>query len=83
MYADVHRFPTRWVQDYRNHRALLECFWNHVNEEESLVFGLNFDPAEVVAFAPENRFTEFSYATEHVGNDAAIDALLSCRAGLL
>ena len=44
---------------------------------------LGFDPVEVVAFAPEDRFTEFSYATEHVGNDAAIDALLACRAALL
>lgn len=43
---------------------------------------LGFDPAEVVAFAPDDRFTEFSYATEHVGDDAAIDALLSCRAAL-
>ncbi len=43
---------------------------------------LGFDPAEVVAFAPEDRFVEFSYATEHVGDDAAIDALLSCRAAL-
>lgn len=42
-----------------------------------------FDPAEVVAFAPEDRFDEFSYATEHVGHDAAISALLSCRGALL
>ena len=42
-----------------------------------------FDPAEVVAFAPEDRFTEFSYATEHVGDDAAIGSLLSMRAALL
>ena len=42
-----------------------------------------FDPIEVVAFAPEDRFTEFSYATEHVGDDAAIGALLSMRAALL
>jgi len=152
-------FKTHWVQDHRNHRALLDCFWNHVRVDESLVFfyakqvplvedvgrrvivgagrvakisplteydydgppdgkirsmlwermvihtirpgfpdgfllpyhealeksdeGLSFDPAEVVAFAPEDRFTEFSFATEHVGNDAAIDALLSCRAALL
>ena len=41
-----------------------------------------FDPAEVVAFAPEDRFTEFSYATEHVGDDAAIGSLLSMRAAL-
>ena len=44
--------------------------------------GEEFDPAEVVAFAPEDRFTEFSYATEHVGDDAAIEALLSMRAAL-
>ena len=45
--------------------------------------GAAFDPAEVVSFAPEDRFTEFSYATEHVGDDAAIEALLSMRAALL
>lgn len=45
--------------------------------------GAAFDPAEVVGFAPEERFTEFSYATEHVGDDAAIEALLSMRAALL
>lgn len=44
--------------------------------------GEEFDPAEVVAFAPEDRFTEFSYATEHVGDDAAIEALLSIRGAL-
>lgn len=153
------KFNTHWVQDHRNHRALLDCFWNHVQPEESLVFfyakqvplvedtgrrvligagrvlrlgplteygydgsphgkirsllwermvihsvrpgfkdgfllpyqealakseeGRAFDPAEVVAFAPEDRFTEFSYATEHVGHDAAIAALLACRAALL
>lgn len=153
------KFNTHWVQDHRNHRALLDCFWGHVQAEESLVFfyakqvplvedtgrrvllgvgrvlkldplieynyegltegrirsllwermvvhsirpgfqdgfllpyheallksddGHNFDPAEVVAFAPEDRFTEFSYATEHVGHDAAIESLLACRASLL
>jgi hypothetical protein len=152
-------FKTKWVQDYRNHGALLKCFWSHVKPETSLVFfyakqvplvedtgrrvligagrvlsigsameyeyheppgdrirsllweqmvvhsirpgfedgflmpyhealeradeGRSFDPAEVVAFAPEDRFVEFSYATEHVGSDAAISALLSCRAVLL
>lgn len=152
-------FKTHWIQDHRNHRALLECFWKHIQLEESLVFfyskqvplvedtgrrilvgvgrvlsvgplteydydgspegkirsllwermlvhsirpgfrdgfllpyhealekaeeGRNFDPAEVVAFAPEDRFTEFSFATEHVGNDAAISALLACRTALL
>lgn len=152
-------FESSWFQDQQNQRDLLECFWNHVRQEESLVFfyakqiplvedtgrrvivgvgrvksigdlieysysgspkgklrsliwermighsirdtfddgfllpyhqaleasedGRNFDPAEVVAFAPENRFVEFSYATEHVGHDAAISALISCRAALL
>ncbi|HEX6901031.1 MAG TPA: ATP-dependent RecD-like DNA helicase [Thermoanaerobaculia bacterium] len=152
------KFQPHWVQDHRNHRALLDCFWKHVQPEDSLVFfyakqvplvedprrvligvgrvvrigplteydyegspegktrsllwermvvhsirkgfedgfllpyhealakcdeGRAFDPTEVVAFAPEERFTEFSYATEHVGNDAAISALLACRAALL
>ena len=152
-------FNTHWVQDYRNHHALLNCFWNHIRLEESLVFfyakqvplaedtgrriligagrvkhigglreydyngspdgkirsllwermvthsirpdfsdgfilpyhqaleasdeGRAFDPNEVVAFAPEDRFIEFSYATEHVGNDAAIESLLACRSALL
>jgi hypothetical protein len=152
-------FETQWFQDHRNHRALLDCFWNHVRKEETLVFfyakqvplvedtgrrvligvgrvhdygdlteykyngspdgkirsllwermvhhtirpdfkdgfllpyqealeksdeGRKFDPAEVVAFAPEDRFTEFSFATEHVSNDAAISALLACRSALL
>ncbi len=152
-------FDTNWIQDHRNHRPLLDCFWGHVRPEESLVFfyakqvplvedigkriivgvgrvksignlteyeydgrpdgkirsllwermvihsirpnfadgflmpyqealersedGTVFDPADVVAFAPEDRFEEFSYATEHVGHDAAISALLSCRAALL
>ncbi len=156
---EVLGFETRWLQDHRNHRALLDCFWNHVRAEESLVFfyakqvplvedtgrrvivgvgrvkgigelteyeysgppgdrirsllwermvvhsirpdfadgflmpyhealeksddGRAFDPAEAVAFAPEDRFDEFSYATEHVGHDAAISALLACRAALL
>ena len=45
--------------------------------------GEAFDPADVVAFAPEDRFTEFSYATEHVGDDTAIEALQAMRAALL
>lgn len=151
-------FNSGWFQDHRNHRALLDCFWNLLRPEESLVFfyakqvplvedtgrrvivgvgrikeigplteylyqgqsegrlrsliweravhhsirsdfrdgfllpyhealeqsqdGAAFDPAEVVAFAPEDRFTEFSYVTEHVPTDAAIEALLSCREAL-
>jgi hypothetical protein len=45
--------------------------------------GRAFDSAEVVAFAPEDRFNEFSYATEHISHDAAISSLLSCRGALL
>ena len=152
-------FESSWLQDYRNHQTLLDCFWNHIRPQESLVFfyakqvplvedtgrrvivgvgqvrgvgklteykydvaaakapirsllwermvehsirpdfedgfllpyhealaksegGMKFDPADVVAFAPEDRFTEFSYATEHLGPDAAISALLSCRTAL-
>lgn len=151
-------FETIWVQDHRNHRTLLDCFWNHIRVEESLVFfyakqvplvedtgrrvvvgvgrvksigglteynydgdptgklrsllwermvvhsirsdfsdgflmpyhealeksdeGRAFDPAEVVAFAPEDRFDEFSYGTEHVSHDAAISTLLACRSAL-
>ena len=151
-------FKTNWLQDHRNHRALLDCFWRHVRPRQSLVFfyakqvpfvedtgrrvligvgrvktigelteyrydgppgdrlrsllwermvvhsirpefedgfllpyhdamaksddGRAFDPAETVAFAPEDRFVEFSFATEHVGDDAAISALLSLRGSL-
>ena len=41
-----------------------------------------FDPADIAAMAPEDRFIEFSYATEHVTHDGAIGALLSCAASL-
>ncbi len=37
------------------------------------------DPTAFVAFAPEEHHDEFSYATEHVTNDAAIAGLLSCK----
>ncbi len=40
------------------------------------------DPAEVVAFAPEDRTPEFSYVAEHVTNDGAIQALLECAASM-
>ena len=42
----------------------------------------DFDPAEIVAFAPADHFDEFSYASEHVTNDGAIAALLACAASL-
>lgn len=41
-----------------------------------------FDPAEIVAFAPEDRHAEFSYASEHVSHDGALSALLACGASL-
>ncbi|MDB4671138.1 AAA family ATPase, partial [Pirellulaceae bacterium] len=44
--------------------------------------GRAFDPVEAVAFAPDDRFNEFSYGTEHVGNDAAISALLAIKDSL-
>lgn len=37
------------------------------------------DIAEALAWAPEGRDLEFSYVTEHVTNDVAIDALSSLR----
>ena len=155
----VLNFNSAWLQDYRNHDALLQCFWNHIKVEESLVFfyakqiplveeigrrvivgvgrvksigplteyaydgdpagkirsylwermvthsirpdffdgflmpyhealertenGAAFDLSNVVAFAPDDHFDEFSYATEHVGTDGAISALMACRAALL
>lgn len=42
----------------------------------------DFDPAEIVAFAPEDRMMEFSYASEHVTHDGAIASLLACAAAL-
>lgn len=40
------------------------------------------DPSQFVAFAPEEKWLEFSYATEHVSNDGAIDSLLSLKSAL-
>ena len=156
---EVLGFKSNWFQDQQNQGDLLDCFWNHVQPESSLIFfyakqvplvedigkrvlvgvgrvksigdpieysyngsprgklrsliwermighsirqtfedgfllpyhqaleasddGRNFDPAEIVAFAPEDRFVEFSYATEHVGHDAAISALIACRESLM
>jgi hypothetical protein len=36
------------------------------------------DPAQYVAFVPDEHFWSFSYASEHVTNDGAIGALLAC-----
>ena len=40
------------------------------------------DPAEVVAFAPEDAWLDFSYGCEHVSHDAAINSLLACQHAL-
>jgi hypothetical protein len=42
----------------------------------------DFDPASVVAFAPDDRRDEFSHVAEHVSHDGAIGALLACSAAL-
>lgn len=41
-----------------------------------------FDPASVAAFAPNESFVEFSYASEHVSNSSAITALLTIKRSL-
>jgi len=40
------------------------------------------DPAQYVAFVPDDQFMAFSYGSEHVTNDGAIAALLSCAKAL-
>jgi len=40
------------------------------------------EPGRFVAFAPEECWEQFSYATEHVTHDAAVAALLSCAEAL-
>lgn len=42
----------------------------------------SFDPASIAVFSPEDKLTEFSFATEHVSDDSAIDILLSCANSL-
>lgn len=44
---------------------------------------LTIDSAEYVAYAPDDHFVEFAYASEHVSNDSALAALLSMREALL
>ena len=41
-----------------------------------------FDPEEVVVFAPDEAFDQFSYASEHVSHDQAIASLLAIIEGL-
>ena len=40
------------------------------------------DPAQFLAFAPDDAFWSFSYASEHVSNDHAIASVLSCMRAL-
>lgn len=37
-----------------------------------------FDITDITVFAPDDAFSEFSYASEHVSHDAMIDVILSC-----
>lgn len=140
-----------WVQELLNQKALLDCFFNHIEPEKSLCFfyakqvplvenaarvligvgrvlhvasgveypaaqkrGLrsmawdrvvqhsiredctdgfllpykeaielakrdaSFDPASIAVITPPERQIEFSFASEHVTHDAAIDVLLKC-----
>lgn len=44
---------------------------------------LSIDPTKFIAYAPGNdRYDEFTYATEHVTHDGAIEALLACMQAL-
>ncbi|WP_242272084.1 ATP-dependent RecD-like DNA helicase [Bacillus cereus group sp. BfR-BA-01310] len=145
------QFSTTWLQDYHNQKALLDCFFEHVEPINSLCFiyakdvpfvetsgrvligvgrvkhisdgveyeyeakgGIRsmlwehmiqhsirpdfsdgfllpyhdaldhalehpeFNPAELAVIAPNEKMTQFSYATEHVTNDTAIKTLLLC-----
>lgn len=43
---------------------------------------LEFDPSELAVIPPSGKIPEFSYVTEHVSNDTAIDVLLACAESL-
>ena len=43
---------------------------------------LDFDPAELAVIPPKGKIPEFSYVSEHVSNDTAIDVLLACKESL-
>ena len=42
----------------------------------------DFDPGNIVAFSPDDRLLEFSYASQLMTHDAAIASLLSCAESL-
>jgi ATP-dependent exoDNAse (exonuclease V) alpha subunit len=50
------------------YHALIEYFDMHPDE----------DPLKYIAFVPDDQFQAFSYGSEHVTNDGAIGAILSC-----
>ena len=43
---------------------------------------MEFDPQELAVYPPKGKMEEFSYVTEHVSSDSAIDVLLSCAESL-
>ena len=43
---------------------------------------IEFDPLELAVYPPKGKVGEFSYVSEHVTNDSAIDVLLSCTESL-
>lgn len=49
---------------------------DHAAEDDGL------DLEEVVAFAPDDHWSEFSHGSEHVSNDAAIASLVACSNAL-
>jgi hypothetical protein len=49
---------------------------------EAVEGGEDLDLTELVAFAPDEAWEQFSYGSEHVSHDAAIAALTSCAAAL-
>jgi hypothetical protein len=63
-----------WMQDAENHRELLECFWGHIREEESLVFfyakqvPLSEEPARRVIVGV-GRVKKIGALTEYNYND--------------
>ena len=46
------KFTTNWIQDYKNQKALFDCFFQHVKAEESLSF---FYAKEVPFIEDNNR----------------------------
>ncbi|MCP5557686.1 MAG: AAA family ATPase [Verrucomicrobiaceae bacterium] len=67
-------FKTAWMQDAQNHTELLNCFWNHIREEESLVFfyakqiPLTEEPARRVIVGV-GRVQKIGPLTEYAYND--------------